>query len=312
MSRARQLADLLDSGGDVKTTNLDNTSEYVKPSSEPIGYISGLQGALDGKPDNSQLLTDVPSSAVFTDTVYSKPSSEPISYVDGLQGALDGKQASGSYLTPTGDGSQLTGIDALPTQSSQSGKFLTTNGSAASWGEAGGGATEYLGSISLANQSSFIINNLSASYSRYILKIEGLTFPGSNDSIRWHASDSNGATAWPGYLYKSVGLGYGYGTYMHKFSRYNDDHAQMMYAGGYSTSASNPFQGTFEISGHGTSNSNIAVSATYSYINNQGDFTYFHTEGAIREKNLFNAIRFETNGGSYAGGTVKVYGLKAT
>jgi len=97
MSRARQLADLLDSGGDVKTTNLDNTSEYTKPSSEPIGYISGLQSALDGKPDNTQLLTDVPTGAIFTDTVYSKPSSEPISYVSGLQGALDGKQASGSY-----------------------------------------------------------------------------------------------------------------------------------------------------------------------------------------------------------------------
>ena len=37
------------------------------------------------------------------------------------------------YLTPTGDGSALTGIDALPTQTSQSGKILTTNGSAASW-----------------------------------------------------------------------------------------------------------------------------------------------------------------------------------
>ena len=33
----------------------------------------------------------------------------------------------------TGDGGSLTGIDALPTQTSQSGKYLTTNGSAASW-----------------------------------------------------------------------------------------------------------------------------------------------------------------------------------
>jgi len=37
------------------------------------------------------------------------------------------------YITPTGDGSGLTGIVALPTQTSHSGKFLTTNGSAASW-----------------------------------------------------------------------------------------------------------------------------------------------------------------------------------
>ena len=40
-------------------------------------------------------------------------------------------------LAPDGDGSALTGVDSLPSQTSQSGKFLTTNGSAASWGEAG-------------------------------------------------------------------------------------------------------------------------------------------------------------------------------
>ena len=40
-------------------------------------------------------------------------------------------------LAPDGDGSGLTGVDSLPSQTSQSGKFLTTNGSAASWGEAG-------------------------------------------------------------------------------------------------------------------------------------------------------------------------------
>ena len=44
-----------------------------------------------------------------------------------------------TVLAPNGDGSGLTGVDSLPSQTSQSGKFLTTNGSAASWGEAGGG-----------------------------------------------------------------------------------------------------------------------------------------------------------------------------
>jgi hypothetical protein len=44
-----------------------------------------------------------------------------------------------TVLAPNGDGSSLTGISSLPSQTSQSGKFLTTNGSAASWGTAGGG-----------------------------------------------------------------------------------------------------------------------------------------------------------------------------
>jgi hypothetical protein len=103
MSRSRNLADLLDSSGDVKLANLDNTTSVTVTdnltSTSTTEALSANQGKtlMDGKPDNSRLLTDVPSSAVFTDTVYSKPSAEPISYVTGLQTALNGKQASGSY-----------------------------------------------------------------------------------------------------------------------------------------------------------------------------------------------------------------------
>jgi hypothetical protein len=46
-------------------------------------------------------------------------------------------QLDGTAKLPAVDGSNLTGVDSLPAQSSQSGKFLTTDGSAASWGEAG-------------------------------------------------------------------------------------------------------------------------------------------------------------------------------
>ncbi|MCP4930335.1 MAG: hypothetical protein GY918_14900 [Gammaproteobacteria bacterium] len=56
-----------------------------------------------------------------------------IADVDGLQAAIDDK------LDTDGDGSSLTGVDSLPSQSGNADKFLTTNGSAASWGEAGGG-----------------------------------------------------------------------------------------------------------------------------------------------------------------------------
>jgi len=131
MSRARTLADLLDSGGDVKLANLDNTSEYTKPSSEPISYISGLQGALDGKPDNTQLLTDVPSGAVFTDTVYSKPSSEPISYVSGLQTSLDAKVDDTQVGTGANKIVQLNSSGELPVVSAANLTDLPSTGGSA-------------------------------------------------------------------------------------------------------------------------------------------------------------------------------------
>lgn len=45
-----------------------------KPTSFEITFINGLQDALDAKVDDSQVLTDVPVGAVFTDTVYIHPS----------------------------------------------------------------------------------------------------------------------------------------------------------------------------------------------------------------------------------------------
>jgi hypothetical protein len=48
-----------------------NANNYSHPSAHSISFITGLQTALDGKVDDSQVLTDVPSGAVFTDTTYS-------------------------------------------------------------------------------------------------------------------------------------------------------------------------------------------------------------------------------------------------
>jgi hypothetical protein len=45
---------------------------------------------------------------------------------------LDATKLSGAL--PAIDGAALTGIDSLPSQTSQSGKYLTTNGTTASWG----------------------------------------------------------------------------------------------------------------------------------------------------------------------------------
>ena len=45
-----------------------NTISVALPSSQPISFITGLQVALNGKVDDSQVLTNVPAKALFTDT----------------------------------------------------------------------------------------------------------------------------------------------------------------------------------------------------------------------------------------------------
>ena len=58
----------------VDGTKLDNVTSgannYTHPTNHAISVITGLQTALDNKVDDSQVLTDVPSGAVFTDTTY--------------------------------------------------------------------------------------------------------------------------------------------------------------------------------------------------------------------------------------------------
>jgi hypothetical protein len=53
---------------------------------------SDINTLLNNKVNSSQVLTNVPVSALFSDTIYSKPNSEPISYITNLQTTLDSKQ----------------------------------------------------------------------------------------------------------------------------------------------------------------------------------------------------------------------------
>ena len=97
-----------------------------------------------------------------------------------------------NVLAPNGDGSALTGVDSLPSQTSQSGKFLTTNGSAASWGEVGGAGLVLLGTVTASSAASVIIDNLfSSTYDVY--KIIGTEIKGNAASLglylRYGASD---------------------------------------------------------------------------------------------------------------------------
>ena len=55
--------------------NVDNTSDANKPIS------TATQAELDKKVDKSQVLTDVPKNAKFTDTIYSHPSTHPASMI---------------------------------------------------------------------------------------------------------------------------------------------------------------------------------------------------------------------------------------
>ena len=78
-----------------------------------------------------ELNKTVPADAVFTDTTYSAFTGATGSAA-GTAGLVPAPAAADNTKFLSGDGTWAT-VDALPSQTSQSGKFLTTNGTTASW-----------------------------------------------------------------------------------------------------------------------------------------------------------------------------------
>ena len=99
---------------DTVATSANN---YSHPANHAISVVTGLQTALDAKVDDSQVLTNVPSGALFTDTntVYTHPSNHAISVVTGLQAALDAKVDDSQVLTDVPSGALFTDTNTVYT-----------------------------------------------------------------------------------------------------------------------------------------------------------------------------------------------------
>ena len=92
-----------------------NATNYTHPANHAISVVTGLQAALDAKVDDTQVLTDVPSGALFTDTTYTHPSNHAISVVTGLQAALDAKVDDSQVLTDVPSGALFTDTNTVYT-----------------------------------------------------------------------------------------------------------------------------------------------------------------------------------------------------
>lgn len=91
-----------ESGGEI--------SVIANSHAHTIANVTGLQTALDNKVDDSQVLTDVPENAVFTDTTYSAGSGISISGTtfsvaggDGLTQEASGLKVDGTVVRTTGN-----------------------------------------------------------------------------------------------------------------------------------------------------------------------------------------------------------------
>ena len=128
---------------------------------------------LEAKADKTQVLTNVPAGALFTDTntIYSLPT-----------------QASNAnkFLKTDGSNESWAVVEALPSQSGNTGKFLTTDGSAATWAtQAVNGTAERTVFTATAGQTSFAVTYTSGFVDVYLngIKLQiAIDFTGTSGS----------------------------------------------------------------------------------------------------------------------------------
>lgn len=77
-------------------------------SAASVWSSSKINQELGNKANSSQVLTDVPENAKFTDTVYVHPPTHAINEISGLQGALNGKVSTSQVLTPVPENAKFT------------------------------------------------------------------------------------------------------------------------------------------------------------------------------------------------------------
>jgi len=154
---------------------------------------------LEAKADKTQVLTNVPAGALFTDTntIYSLPtqasnankflktdgSNESWAVVETLPSQSGN---TGKFLTTDGSNESWAVVEALPSQSGNTGKFLTTDGSAATWATQGAnGTAERTVFTATAGQTSFAVTYTSGFVDVYLngIKLQiAIDFTGTSGS----------------------------------------------------------------------------------------------------------------------------------
>jgi len=131
-------------------------------------------------------------------------SAATINYIDGLtsdaQTQLDGKATLDASPTFTGtvtatafsgDGSGLTGVDSLPSQTGNAGNYLTTDGTDASWGAVSAGLTNSA-TIDLAGDSAFLFTGIPSGVNLILLTFYNLRQSGGQMGPRIALGTSGG------------------------------------------------------------------------------------------------------------------------
>ena len=246
---------------------------------------------------------DLASAAPAPSTV----SATELGYLDGVTSAIqtqiNSKEAtlpsqtgnSGKYLTTDGSTKSWGTVSqyALPTQTGNSGKFLTTNGTSESWGTVSSGGLVLIASGTVSGSTQLNIDNVfSSTYDFYKVTIELKNTNSNTLYMRWLTSGTPLTAA----SYYYAWLGYTWNGSTNNRSTAGGDFIDM----GTIQNSPQPFDLTFN------KNASNELHCTGQWLG-YGNSGYFNGGAHSTAQQAFTGIRLY-NGGGFLTGRWSVYG----
>ena len=194
-----------------------------------------------------------------------------------------------------------TSAYVLPSQTGNSGKFLTTNGTAASWGDAS--SITLLSTTSLSGAST-TISGISGSYSKLFGVVYGVTNATADGNFRIAPNASTGIT-------NAVGADPINNYTDRNFSTYLFLNAFYSPSQGYPTRTSADNTYYFQIDNYANTTIPYKPFAVWGAYFRSGDGELAVNQGGgIKTTSAISSLVFSNSGGNLSTGTVLLYGVK--
>ena len=211
-----------------------------------------------------------------------------------------------NVLAPDGNGSALTGIDSLPSQSSQSGKFLTTNGSAASWGTVPAAGLTLLSSVTASNSSTVDMETtFDSTYDSYVIMLTNVKPQNNNESLQLKMKIS-GSYKTANYYYHINKSNSASNSYQ---GEANANVSIMYLARGLASSNNHPLNLNLYISQPSSTGQFHSVNWHGGHIDGNQYAVMASGTGYNQNTGALTGIRFDMGGGNIERGTFKLYGV---
>ena len=211
-----------------------------------------------------------------------------------------------TVLAPNGNGSNLTGIDALPSQSGNANKFLTTNGSAASWGTVAPAGLVLLGTVTGSNASTISFGDvMSSTYHTYVIYGEGIYPSYNNDYLNFRVKMGGSFSSASMYSHASVGYRSSTDAFLWQ-GGYNQN--RVFLSNGILNSSSQGGGLTLHIHNPNATSAKTGFDWTHSCQRYTNESLFYTGGGSINNSSAITSIRFAMNNGNIYG-TFRIYGV---